>query len=315
MVRGENRATAFGLVAIVLWSTAAGLIRSVGEAFGPLGGAAMIYTLGAIGLLILFGKPRLRSSSRFYLIVGSALFVAYEVCLSLSLGFANDSNQAIELGVVNYLWPCLTVLLAIVMNGQRASLLILPGTVLALFGILWVVSGNGLSLPGIMANVATNPLGYGLAVSCGITFALYCNVTRRYAGGGNQVVLFFILTAVVLWTKYAFSDEVIAPVTWPNAIELVAAGVAMAGGYALWNIGILRGNLTLLATASYFAPVLSSAFAGLWLGAALTAQFWQGAVLVTAGSLICWQATRVRSRKVQGSAELAGVQEHGAADR
>ncbi|MEG0632408.1 MAG: EamA family transporter, partial [Pseudomonas sp.] len=67
------------------------------------------------------------------------------------------------------------------------------------------------------------------------------------------------------------------------------------GGYALWNIGILRGNLTLLATASYGAPVLSSAFAALWLGAHLTPQFWQGAVLVTAGSLVCWHATRAQS--------------------
>jgi len=50
----------------------------------------------------------------------------------------------------------------------------------------------------------------------------------------------------------------------------------MAGGYALWNIGILRGNLTLLATASYVAPVLSSAFASVWLGAVLNKQFWQG---------------------------------------
>ncbi|MNT52549.1 Aromatic amino acid exporter YddG [compost metagenome] len=69
----------------------------------------------------------------------------------------------------------------------------------------------------------------------------------------------------------------------------------MAGGYALWNVGILRGNLTLLATASYFSPVLSSAFAATWLEAQLTTQFWQGAVMVTVGSLICWQATRQRT--------------------
>ena len=45
------------------------------------------------------------------------------------------------------------------------------------------------------------------------------------------------------------------------AVLLCAVAVAMAGGYALWNLGILRGNLTLLATASYTAPVLSSAWA------------------------------------------------------
>jgi drug/metabolite transporter (DMT)-like permease len=293
-INSERAATACGLVAILLWSTAAGLIRSVSELFGPLGGAALIYTLGAVLLFVLLGRPRVRSTSWFYLIVGSALFVAYEVCLSLALGYASNRNQAIELGVVNYLWPCLTVLLAIVMNGQKARWMIVPGTALALFGILWVVSGNGLSLATVVTNVNSNPLSYSLAVGCAITFALYCNVTRRYAGGQNLVMLFFALTAGVLWLKYAVSGEVIPAFTLNSCAQLVAAGVAMAGGYALWNLGILRGNLTLLATASYSAPVLSSAFAALWLGAHLTAQFWQGAVLVTAGSLMCWQATRQR---------------------
>jgi drug/metabolite transporter (DMT)-like permease len=297
-IEGELAATACGLVAIILWSTAAGLIRSVSELIGPLGGAAMIYTLGAILLVFLLGKPRLRSTSKLYLFLGSALFFASEVCLSLALGFASNRNQAIELGVVNYLWPCLTVVLAIIMNGQKARWIIIPGTALALFGILWVVSGDGLSLPGIIENVQSNPLSYSLALGCGITFALYCNVTRRYADGQNLVGLFFVLTAIVLWLKYLFSSEMIPAISLGGGLELVAAAVAMAGGYALWNIGILRGNLTLLATASYLAPVLTSAFAAVWLGVVLNIQFWQGAVLVTAGSLICWQATRRRGDSV-----------------
>ena len=297
-INSERAATACGLVAILLWSTAAGLIRSVSELFGPLGGAALIYTLGAVLLVLFLGRPRVRATSWFYLIVGSALFVAYELCLSLALGYASNRNQAIELGVVNYLWPCLTVLLAIVMNGQKARWLILPGTALALFGIVWVVSGDGLALATLVANVSTNPLSYSLALGCAVTFALYCNVTRRYAGGQNLVMLFFTLAAAVLWLKYALSTEVLPAFTLNSSLQLGAAGVAMAGGYALWNLGILRGNLTLLATASYAAPVLSSAFAAVWLGAHLTAQFWQGAVLVTVGSLMCWQATRTRPSDV-----------------
>ncbi|WP_175650015.1 aromatic amino acid DMT transporter YddG [Pseudomonas sp. Marseille-P9899] len=294
-ISGTRAATVCGLLAILLWSTASGLIRSISEIFGALGGAALIYTLGTLMLLALLGRPRLRSVPRVYLLSGSALFVAYEICLSLALGFANDAQQAIELMVLNYFWPCLTVLLAIFMNGQRARWLIVPGTALALSGILWVVSGDGFSLAQIIANVQSNPLSYGLALSCAVTFALYCNVTRRYANGQNLVVLFFFLTACLLWIKFAFSGAPLPAFTASNSLELLAAGVAMAGGYALWNLGILRGNLTLLATASYFSPVLSSAFASIWLGAHLSGQFWQGALLVTLGSLICWQATRERA--------------------
>jgi hypothetical protein len=49
--------------------------------------------------------------------------------------------------------------------------------------------------------------------------------------------------------------------TFGSCVELFTAAIGMPGGDALWSIGILRGNRTLLATASYFATVLSSAFA------------------------------------------------------
>lgn len=293
-ITGRN-ATFCGLAAILLWSTASGMIRSVSQHFGAIGGAALIYTLGALLLVALLGKPRLRKATPFYLVSGSILFVTYEICLSLALGYALDSTQAIQLMVVNYLWPSLTVVLAIVMNRQPARWYIVPGTALALLGILWVVSTDGLSLQSLASNLASNPLGYGLAAACAVTFALYCNVTRRYANGQNHVVLFFLLTAAVLWVKYAFSDELLPAAHTAASLELLGAGLAIAGGYALWNIGILRGNLTLLATASYFAPVLSAGFAALWLGATLALQFWQGALLVTLGSLLCWHATRQRA--------------------
>lgn len=93
---------------------------------------------------------------------------------------------------------------------------------------------------------------------------------------------------------YWVSSETLPPFSLRRSLELLAAAVGMAAGYALWNIGILRGNLTLLATASYSAPMLSSAFAA-WLGAHLGLQFWQGVLRVTAGALLCWQATRQRA--------------------
>ncbi|EAA3799394.1 EamA family transporter, partial [Salmonella enterica subsp. enterica] len=128
---GPNAATLCGLGAIVLWSTIVGLIRSVSEHFGAIGGAALIYTVGALLLLPLLGRPRLRGFPRIYLVLGSLLFVAYELCLSLSLGFAHNRAQAIEISIINYLWPCFTIILAIIMNGQPARWPIIPGIALA----------------------------------------------------------------------------------------------------------------------------------------------------------------------------------------
>ncbi|MGV2863626.1 aromatic amino acid DMT transporter YddG [Achromobacter sp. ESBL13] len=294
---GRNTATFFGLLAILLWGTVVGLIRGVSENFGAIGGAALIYTVGSAFLVCLLGFPTLRSFPRRYLWMGSLLFVAYEICLSLSLGFALDRPQAIELGIVNYLWPCLTVLFAIVMNGQRANAWVVPGILLSVCGIVWVVGGSSLSWERTLANISSNPLSYGLALGGAIIWAVYCNVTKRYADGKNGVTLFFMLTAAALWAKYGFSAEPPLVFAGPAALELGITGAAMAAGYALWNVGILNGNLTLLATASYFTPVLSTFFAAVWLSTRLTASFWQGVAMVTAGSLLCWAATKSKAAR------------------
>lgn len=117
-------------------------------------------------------------------------------------------------------------------------------------------------------------------------------MTKRYAEGRNGVVLFFALVAISLWLKYLTSERTTLVFTLPASLELLGAGAAMAGGYALWNLGILRGNLTLMASASYFTPVLSSLFAMIWLTTPLGSAFWQGVAMVTGGSLLCWLATR-----------------------
>ncbi|MGP2703384.1 aromatic amino acid DMT transporter YddG [Serratia marcescens] len=289
----RTRATLFGLLAIVLWSSVVGLIRSVSEGLGPVGGAAMIYSVSAAFLLVALGVPKWRSFPRPYLIVGSLLFVSYEICLSLSLGYANTRLQAIEVGMINYLWPCFTVLMALALNGQKAKWWLLPGLLLSLFGIGWIMSGEGGWSPAqMLANVRSNPLSYGLVFSGAVIWALYCNLTKKIAQGSNGVVLFIVLTALALWLKYAFSAESGMQFSAGVTVTLLCAGVAMGAGYAAWNVGILHGNMTLLATVSYFTPVLSAVFAALVLHTSLTVNFWQGVAMVTLGSLICWRATR-----------------------
>ncbi|CAI2444096.1 aromatic amino acid DMT transporter YddG [Serratia proteamaculans] len=287
------KATLLGLLAILLWSSVVGLIRSVSEGLGPIGGAAMIYSVSAVFLLLALRLPNLRQFPRAYLILGSLLFVSYEICLSLSLGYANTRLQAIEVGMINYLWPCFTVLMALAFNGQKAKWWLLPGLLLSLFGIGWIMSGEGGWSPAqMLANVHSNPLSYSLAFAGAVIWAVYCNLTKKIAQGHNGVVLFITLTAVALWSKYAFSSESGMQFTLPVTLTLLCAGMAMGVGYAAWNVGILHGNMTLLATVSYFTPVLSAVFAALVLDTALNASFWQGVVMVTLGSLICWRATR-----------------------
>ncbi|OLL30845.1 EamA family transporter [Burkholderia sp. SRS-W-2-2016] len=306
-MKSKKKATGIGLIAVLLWASIVAMIRGVSESLGATGGAAMIYTLAAVLLFFTVGLPRLSEFPRRYMVWGSVLFVAYEMCLSLSIGYADSGRQAIEVGMVNYLWPTFTLVSAILFNRQRANVLVVPGFALSMLGICWVLGGDqGLDLPGMLENVKDNPLSYGLALSGALIWAAYCTVTVRIANGRNGITPFFMLTAAVLWAKFAIEGG--APMTFSVEafVYLALAASAMAFGYAAWNVGILHGNVTVLAGASYFIPVLSAALAALLLHAPLSAEFWKGALMVCGGSILCWFATRARpaKAKVKGSAAV-----------
>ncbi|MCR9951289.1 aromatic amino acid DMT transporter YddG [Vibrio parahaemolyticus] len=289
----QFRFTLYGCIAILSWSCLLGIARLVTESLGPVGGAAMLYSLSSIFLLIVVGIPKLSYFSLKYLIVGGAMFVCYEIFLALALGYSNSRAQAIEVSIVNYLWPALTVLFAVLGSNKKPNWLLYPAVTLAFIGVAWTVSGdNGLSPTQIISNVSSNPLVYFMAFTGAVIWAVYCNLTQRQQSKHNAITLFFIATAVSLWVKYAFADEPTMTFSWSALGYLFASAALMAGGYGLWNIAIVGGNMVFLATLSYFTPIFSALFSSLILGVTLNNSFWQGVVMVTVGSLLCWLVTR-----------------------
>ena len=125
--------TLLGLCAIVLWSATVALARSISERVGPVTAGASVYlTAGVLSVshLLLKGGPvrRLLSLPRPYLLGCGALFVIYTTAIFLALGLAADRLQTIEAGLLNYLWPVLTLLLSMAILGKRGGVGLIPGT-------------------------------------------------------------------------------------------------------------------------------------------------------------------------------------------
>ncbi|WP_241574891.1 aromatic amino acid DMT transporter YddG [Rosenbergiella nectarea] len=290
------RATLLGISAILLWSTTVGLMRQVTFYFGPVGGSALVYSTASVLLVLTIGFPKLKTFPKAYLYLGTLLFVAYEICLSLFLGFSTSNIQAIQIGLINYLWPSMTLLLAVLVNGQRHRFLMLLGIVISMLGISQVLGqGQGNLWQSMLTNLSENPLSFALAFSGAIIWSLYCVLTKRLANGCNGISLYFILTAIALWSGFLLTPQPSLHFTATGFGALCLLACAMGLGYAAWNTGILHGNITLLATLSYFIPVVSSLFSSIWLGQPLTGIFWIGALLVCGGSLVCWLGGRESS--------------------
>lgn len=287
-----NRFTLIGMAAVLLWSMMTALVRLTSDSFGATLGVALIYTCAAVLLWLTYRPKDLRHTPKKYLFVGGTLFIVYEACVSLSIGFATSPQQAIEVSIVNYLWPSLMVLLIALRNGTTRLPLLALGLTAALIGTALALGGDaGLDIAAIAANIVSNPLPYALALTGAIGWTVYSVFTPSMSDGHDCVTLFFTLVAVTLWILFFIFPSHDAPLSMPEPaafIPLLGAAVVIGAGYACWNVGILKGDMTILSCASYAAPILSSAAASLLLFAPLSFSFWVGVVLVVAGSVLSW---------------------------
>jgi len=289
----ERFATGFGILAILLWSMSVALTRSLAESLGAYGAAAAIYTLSGILVWVVVGKPQWRGQSLRYILGCGPLFVFYMVAFSLAIGLANSRQQTLELGLINYLWPSLTLLFAIPLLKLKARWWIWPGVTLAFIGVVWAISGGqGVGLQPLIQNICINPTAYSLALSAAIAWGLYSNLVRRFSRGKGLLPIFMLATGAVLWGLFWLKTPGALHITLPAGLELVAMAGLTALSYQCWDLAMKKGNATLVAALSYFTPLSSIFFAAIWLKTSPGNSFWPGVIMVVAGSLLCWSASK-----------------------
>ncbi len=301
--------TVIGLFAVVLWGFMAGLMRLAADAFGATLGAALVYTVGGIMLLLTRRPKPLSQAPHRYLLLGGIMFITYETSISLSIGLASTAAQSVEVSLVNYLWPTLLVLFTAALSGRKGAVWqALPGAIIATVGVAMAVGGDSLDVQSALRNIASNPLPFILAFAGALIWAVYAAITPSMSGGYDGTTVFFCCVAVTQWIIHFMSGDGI-PVQAPGLagyLALIACAVSIAGGYACWGYGMLHGNMETLAVGSYATPVFSTASSTLLLGVALGLPFWIGVVLVVTGSLLnVWFSRRMRAERVPGSTNAA----------
>ncbi|MFV0547193.1 MAG: aromatic amino acid DMT transporter YddG [Limnobaculum xujianqingii] len=286
-------ATLCGVIAILLWSMSVALTRSISEALGPFGAGAAIYSVSGLLVLCVIGLPKVREQRSTYLWGCGALFVVYMVCFALAIGMAANRAQTLEIGLINYLWPSLTLAFALPLLKVKARWWLWPGIFLAFCGVVWVVSGGTLSLQQFITHARENPIAYLLALIAALSWALYSNLVRIYCQGKGVLPLFLLATSVCLWgMTFVFSGLPTKMPSTATLLELLLMGGTTAIAYLCWDKAMRQGNMTLVAALSYFTPLFSILIASLWLSTWPGNSFWSGLVMVILGSLLCWSASR-----------------------
>lgn len=250
-------ATVLGISAILLW----GILALLGTMTTSIPAFQLLFICFSISSLIMFSRriirgervlkrPNLPLRSR---LIGITGLFGFHFFYFMALRQA----PALEVSLIVYLWP---LLLAVLVAHRSQRLQAMLGGMVGFIGVVVLMSGKGeLTLSG------ESTLGYLLAILCALIWSNYSAYLARSPGkvddigwislavAGLSLIAHLILESDLsldarMW-QFSMSE-------WLGAILL---GLGPVGGaFYLWDIGLKQGNKTLLASLSFFAPLISS---------------------------------------------------------
>ncbi|MCH2249527.1 MAG: EamA family transporter [Cognatishimia sp.] len=281
----RQRATAIGFIAVLLWSFLA--LFTVGSApVPPLQLNAICFGIGGcLGLIWTHfsgGLGQLRKIRWTVYAFGTLGIFGYHALYFSALRLA----PAAEAGLIAYLWPLLIVLFSGLLPGEQLRRGHMLGGVLGFTGAALIILGGGANFS------ADNLPGFALAIACALTWSSYSVLSRRLGSVPTASVAVFCLASAALSLGLHLSFETTQwPATQLGWLSVLALGLGPVGAaFYVWDIGVKQGDIQLLGTSSYAAPLLSTVVLIL---AGVAEPSWSlgaAALLITGGALIAARA-------------------------
>ncbi len=282
----RSTATAIGFGAVLLWALLA--LLTVGSApTPPLLLNAICFTIGGtLGLIWTArtgGLAQLRDVPLGIYAFGTLGLFGYHALYFSALRLA----PAAEAGLIAYLWPLLIVLFSGLLPGERLRAGHLLGAVLGFAGAGLIISGGG---GGFQTD---HVAGYALALLCALTWSGYSVISRKFGTAPTATVaVFCIATAALSAILHLLIEETVWPagtLGWTSTIGLGLGPVGLA--FFVWDIGVKKGDIQLLGTSSYAAPLLSTL---ILVAVGIAAPSWSlalAALLITGGAALAARAS------------------------
>lgn len=281
-----KRATMIGFVAVILWSFLA--LFTVGTApMPPLLLNAICFAIGgSLGLIWIAtsgGLRQLKSVPLWVFGFGTVGLFGYHILYFSALRLA----PAAEAGLIAYLWPLLIVLFSGLLPGEQLKRAHILGALVAFAGAAMIVQGGGSGF-----QIEALP-GYALAFCCALFWSGYSVLSRKLGDVPTAAVaVFCVATAILSLVLHLALEEPQWPASalgWGSVLALGLGPVGLA--FFVWDIGVKKGDIQLLGTSSYAAPLLSTL---ILVVAGVAAANWVlglSALLITAGAMIAARAS------------------------
>jgi drug/metabolite transporter (DMT)-like permease len=250
----QRTATLTGLAAILLWASLAVLTTATGnlppfQVLAVSFGIAALLGLARAALRGAEGWRELRQPGAALALSTLALF-GYHALYFIALKRA----PAVEANLLNYLWPLLIVVFAGLVGGVTVRAGQWAGTLLGLVAAaLLVTRGHGLQVD--RAHVP----GYLAALGAAVIWAAYSVLNRRFAEVPTAAITVACAGVSVLGAAiHLLFERTVAPDATQWLVLAVMGAGPVGAAFWLWDHGTKRGDIALLGSLSYLAPLLST---------------------------------------------------------
>ena len=257
-----------GVLCMLLWSCTGALIALGGRSlWNPWQFICVTAMVSGLGQLVYYG---VRGQLRGCLVMPwrlwalTLLFVTYGLVFPLAL-MGSVGGQVYEANLLNYAWPVLTVVLAVLwVPGTRmtprlglAMALAAAGLALANLDPLWNLLTRGM--------VRDNPWPYALAGMAAVLWAAYSALLSRWrsvAGNHATAPIGFILIGLVSGAVCLAGREWASPgpMGWVAMLGLSLG--PYGAGYLLWELALHRAPASVLGLMAASLPALSTLLMG-----------------------------------------------------
>ncbi len=216
------------------------------------------------------------------LLIGSGGIFGYHFLYFMAFTFA----PAVEVNLLNYLWPVLIVALTpLVLSGYKLHLHHLLGVGLGLMGAGLIVTGGSFH-----PQVSYYP-GYLLALGAAFTWALYSLTTKRLPIFDSSAVSVFTFISGMLSLLFYFvsggSIGQFTQLTGQEWLFMLLIGIGPLGGaFFLWDYALKHGDPRTIGSLAFLTPLFSTLILIIFGGEYLTTSNVIALVLIVAGAVI-----------------------------
>ncbi|MGB0134120.1 DMT family transporter [Dokdonella sp.] len=242
-----------GALAILLWSSLA-LMTVFTSNLPPFQVLATSFAVGGFVSLLAGGRSAGRYFGLLQPLPGFLLAVAGLYGYHALYFIAFRHAPAIEANLINYLWPLLIVVFAAFLPFARPRPAQFAGTALGLAGVIIMLGrGQGFIFEGVYW------FGYLAALCAAVTWSTYSVLNRRFHAVPSAAIAGACLAVagLAIITHLIFETTIMP--TGGQWLVLLLMGMGPVGiAFRLWDRGTKHGDIALLGTLSYAAPLLST---------------------------------------------------------